>query len=45
MFASDGGAQRTATVSLDTFTVEAARAVILIFSLWIYFLNYAYRVK
>lgn len=34
MFASDGGAQSIATIPLDTFTVEGASVVILIFSLW-----------
>ena len=34
VFAPDGGAQSIATIPLDTYTAEAASAVILMFSLW-----------
>ncbi|MGI9532993.1 hypothetical protein [Lutimonas sp.] len=34
MFAPDGGAQSIATIPLDTFSIEGASVVILIFSLW-----------
>ena len=34
VFAPDGGAQSIATIPLDTYSAEAASAVILMFSLW-----------
>ena len=34
MFLPDGGAQSIATIPLDSFTVDGADAVILIFALW-----------
>jgi hypothetical protein len=34
MFSPDGGAQSIATIPLDSFTLDGASAVILIFSLW-----------
>jgi hypothetical protein len=34
MFSSDGGAQSIATIPLDSFTVNGADVVILIFALW-----------
>lgn len=34
MFAPDGGAQSIATIPLDTFSANAANAVVLAFSLW-----------
>ena len=33
-FSADGGAQSIATIPLDTYSNEAARTVILIFSFW-----------